>query len=268
MDYTEIMREITSLKREHGKLITNIVPGSMKTNVEFELLKKGEGLIALAREPYRMRGYFAAKDEKALKNLLQELPGNIMFEWIYRDENIIDNIMETAGLSHYATYIRYMRVWRKNPYLIPAVGREALLRELYNPDFGEYATEEDAEELFQLAQSVFDVNCDDVFTMEEWKEIIARREVLVGRVGGKIVACYVWRLEKNKLYSNISINVSSADVLYNLERRIFTEMWDKGIRVFYHWKNMNNVKAMRRERTMEGELVESVDIIYNAIYKS
>lgn len=268
MNYKDIMQELSNLKKEYGRLITNIVPGAMRQDSEYEILRRSDGMIVKACEPYRTRGYFAAKNEESLEVLMKDLPENIIFEWIYRDENVLEEIMERAGLSHYATFVRRTRVWRENPYRIAASGQNAFLQELYDPDFGEYAKPEDAKELWELSCSVFDVNCDDVFTIEEWEKIIARREVLVGRVGGRIVACYVWRLEGNKLYSNISINLSSADILYNLERRIFDEMWDRGIRVFYAWKNMENYKAMRREGATEGELLERMDVLYNAIYKS
>ncbi|MCH5252252.1 MAG: hypothetical protein J1F22_04700 [Lachnospiraceae bacterium] len=263
MTFENVLQQVTALKREYGRLLTNIVPGAMNRELEYELLREGAGIVVIAHEPYRKRGYFATKDEITLIGLLQGLPENIVFEWIYRDENVLEEIMEKAGIELYATYIRHTCVWDENPYETQARGN-ALLQELYEPDCGEYARMSDAKELCELSKSVFDVNCDDVFTVEEWQEIIARKEVLVYRENNKILSCYVWRLEGNKLYSNISINLGPANILYNLERRVLEEMWDKGVRVTCAWRNMRNKKAVQRM----GDLPERTQIMYNAIYKT
>lgn len=261
----DVMQRVASLKREYGKLLTNIIPGAMKQELEYELLREGAGIVVIAYEPYRKRGFFAAKDRETLEALLKDLPENIMFEWIYRDENILEGIMNRVNIQLYATYVRHMSVWSENPYRIPAKGGSALLlQEMYEPESGEYARESDAEELCELSKSVFDTNCDDVYTVEEWRELIAHREVLVSRGKEKILSCYAWHLEGNRLYSNIVINLGPANLLYNLERRIFDEMWDKGIRVFYVWRNMKNEKAFKRL----GALPERTDVLYNAIYRS
>lgn len=268
MEYRDVLQEISGKKKEYDRIISNVVLGAMRQDLSYELLNQKEGLLIIAHEPYRKRGYFVAGDEKMLVQMLKNSPSDIVFEWIYRGENILDSVMNQAGIPLYASYIRRMCTWNENPYRNPLPGKGTLLKEMYDPDCGEYAVKEDAEELYELSRSVFDANCDDVFTVKEWKNLIDRREVLVYRVKKKILACYVWRLEGSKLYSNISINFASADILYSLERRIFDEMWDSGIRVFYSWKNMKNKKAIRREEIWNKDFLKRTDFLYNAIYKS
>ena len=108
--------------------------------------------------------------------------------------------------------------------------------------------------------------CDDVFTLEQWDKIIERKECLLHRENGNIVTFYVWRLEGRKLYSNMVVNEGPANFSYNLERRIFEEMWSKGIRIFYAWYNIKNKKALKRGNEKTEELIKSKEIIYNDIY--
>ena len=97
-------------------------------------------------------------------------------------------------------------------------------------------------------------------------EIIERKECLLYRENGNIVTFYVWRLEGRKLYSNLVLNEGAANFSYNLERRIFEEMWEKGIRIFYAWYNVKNKKALKRGNANTDKLIKSNEIIYNDIY--
>lgn len=268
MSYEEIISEINRLKRRYGKLLTNVIPQALKKALGYQTIQREEGLIIIAQEPYRKRGYFAVKDEKTLMTLLKGLPHNVIFEWIYKDENLLEEIMYSANIKHYATYMRISRTWEANPYEVAEKGVRLLLQKRYDCSCGEYAVEEDAEELYELSKSVFDVNCDDVFTVEEWRKRILNKEVLIYREEKEIIACYVFRLEGKKLYSNIAINQGSADILYSMERRIFTEMWEKGIRVYYAWFDVKNKQAISRNFNNAKYLLSYENVIYNAIYQS
>lgn len=268
MDYEGVIEKIDSYRRKYGKCITNIILGAMKTEVKYDIIERESGLIIVGHEAHRKRGYFIAEDITELKKLLQDVPENVFFEWIYRDENILAEIEKDICLTLYETYFRISDVWAKNPYEVPIEGRRSILQEMYDSACGEYAVEQDAEELYNLSRSVFDTNCDDVFTVEEWKKRISEKEVLIYRENSKIVSCYVWRLEGRKLYSNISINRGAANILYNMERRIFTEMWEKGIRTYYAWYNTKNKKELARGNKNACKYILREDIIYNAIYQS
>ena len=268
MNYKEVIEKIDGYRREHGKSITNIILGAMRNDLKYDIIEKKNGLIIIGYEAHRKRGYFMAEDVMELKMLLQDMPRNIFFEWIYRDVNILKEVERDTSLTLYETYFRISDVWTKNPYEVPEEGRKRILQELYDSSCGEYAVEQDAEELYNLSKSVFDTNCDDVFTVEEWEKRILKKEVLVYREDNKITSCYVWRLEGRKLYSNISINLGAANILYNMERRIFTEMWKKGIRTYYAWYNEKNKKELARRNRNAYKYILREDIIHNAIYQS
>lgn len=266
MNDADIKKKVAEIKKQSKEFLSNIYPGKLDSG-DYDVIEQDGAIFVFVEEPFRKVGLFAAKDKETLVQILRGIPSGIMIEWIYRDENILKEIMEEAGIQEYTMYIRRTYTYCNNPYQIPESGKRKLLQDLYDPDRGEYPVDEDAEELYDLAQSVFDVNCDEIFSVEQWRDRIRKKEVLVYREADKIIACYVWRQEGKKLYSNISINTGPANCLYNLERRVFEQMWEKGIKTHYFWRN-NFRKKVRLHYETSIECIDKEDILYNMIYLS
>ena len=263
----DVKKKINVLKQSHGKLITNYYFGSIDDMQKAECLENDKALVFVVQEPFRKRVYFAAADPDACAVLLSQLPENSVLEYICQDDvNPLEPIFINGGMERYTSYIRATITYSENPYKVPEAGRRKLLQEMYDPEFGEYAGEEHAVQLYQITREVFDELCDDIFTLEKWKQIIADKECLLYCENGEIIAYFVYRLEGKKFYSNLSVNKGTADYLYNLERRVFEEMWNKGIRTFYSWVNEDNAKALRRENEMAKKYLKSRHDIYNFIY--
>ncbi len=274
----EVKEKMRALKKNFGKMQTNFYPGIVDDELEAECYENEKALVFIVQEPNRKRAFFAYAEEDSCKKLLPMLPAGTITESVSRTEtNPIEHIFKDSGMERYALYCRVTSCYSENPYLIPEKGRRQLLQEMYDPACGEYAKEEDVAELYELTRETFDPLCDDVFTLEQWKEIVARNECLYHREAGKIVAFYVWRLEGKKLYSNMAVNEGPANYLYNLERRIFEEMWNKGIRIFYAWINCANTKALRRgnedavkalQKEDKGttKIIKPQEIIYNHVF--
>ena len=81
-----------------------------------------------------------------------------------------------------------------------------------------------------------------------------------------IVTYYVFKKEGKKLYSNISLNLGPANFLYNIERRIFDECWEEGMRTNYWWVSMNNEPAMTRMNKDHMKSVQHASFLYNDIF--
>ena len=234
MIFSEVKQKINTLKKNTKGYITNFYPGLVDDKQEVEFMENEQAIVFIiqSREP----------------------------------TNPLEEVFDRGNMNAYATYIRKTECYVDNPYQIPGTGRRALLSEMYDPNCGEYPTMEAAEELDALHRQVFDPLCDDMYTIDEWKEKIDKKEILVYRENGKIMAYYCFCLEGRKLYSNISVNTGNANILYNMERRIFEEMWDRGIRVYYAWFNEKNDKALRRENKNAITCIKSRELLYNFIY--
>ena len=176
-------------------------------------------------------------------------------------------MIRAIGAENYAKYNRVTTTFSENPYLSKEKGRRALLQEMYNPNRREYPVVQDAEEIFDLCMDVFDPTIDEIFSVEDWRRTIENKECVIVRENGKIVTLYKWRIEGKKLYGNISVNLGAANLLYDLERSVFDEYWEKGIRTMYAWINCSNNKALKRGPGYEREIVKARNVLYDTIYK-
>ena len=245
MNIQEVKIVITDLKRKFGKLYSNIIWTDLTLHEIVEIYENEKGLVFVIAEEKRNKIFYAVTDISILKELLMQIQRTAVLEYHYKDINDMDDVFLVAGLIHYANYIRVTSTYLEKPCW-GGSKRQDMLNELYNPDCGEYPVLEDVEELDQLTRTNFDPLIDDVFSLEEWKNIIQNKECFVIKENGKIVTYYVWRREGKKLYSNMSLNLGPANYMYNLERRVFETMWNEGIRTFYAWYNEENTRAIKR----------------------
>ncbi len=268
MKFIDIQKRIDELKKKEGKLVSNIIFSQIDSEEEAEALWDEKGVVFIVQEPNRKRAYYAVSDTSVLISLLHKVESGVVLECIHQKEmiNEMEKFILESGFSFYKKYIRVTICYNENPHKIPEKGRRKLLQELYDPACGEYPSIEDARELYELTKETFDPLTDDVFTIDVWKSIIRKKECLVYREQGKIISYYVWRLEGKKLYSNISVNQGPANYLYNMERRAFETMWDKGIRVYYAWFDMENSKALTRYNKNSEKCITSIKQIFNSIY--
>lgn len=249
-------QEMTRIKRENGSVITNFTMASAEEEACEKVYKAESYYATLYKDIDKYVLCFAVASLDDLHNLIEMIPANTVINVVYRKDCELHDFLISEGLLLHATYQRTSIRYKSNPYLQPEKSkRRQILPKMYDPHCGEYPNEEDAQELDDLCRTVFDPLCDDMFSIEEWKEKIRNKEILVYRDEGKITAYYLFRQEGKKLYSNMSVNIGAANTLYNMERRIFEEMWDKGIRTFYGWGNLSNKKAKKHAMQSEAVLV-------------
>ncbi len=263
----EINNKIREMKKNATRetLLSNYMPDKMRDVNELKVWYNNNGLVMLKENAYTEEAFFVANEGEALIALLQMLPEKTMIECLYRERNGLLPICERAGFQLHATFERTTITYEENPYLIPAKGKRKLLQEYYDPDCGEYATVEDIQQLDVLHKQAFDIYGDDVFSFEEWNQIIQNKECMVYKENGSILSYFVWKVEGKKLYSNVSYNASAANILYNMERRVFEKCWEQGIRTLYFWVKRENIRAMNR---VDREPIEGAKIglpLYNDI---
>ena len=130
---------------------------------------------------------------------------------------------------------------------VPEGGTARLLYDMYQPDCGVYAEEQDVLQIHELLLKNFDPKADHIFSREELLQMVKKKEIMVYKLGSKIESFFIYRREGKKLYCAFSYNNASADILYSLERRVKEiEYGENGIRMNYAWYNAENKKALRR----------------------
>lgn len=234
----------TQLRRRYGKVITNYLTYEPGLDAELQI-EVEDGCATIVKKKDMNIMYFMAATEQTFRQLVDQMPSNTVVNFAYKnkEEDELELWAIHANLSKHATYRRTTLHYISNPYLEPEVPRRRILQKMYDPSCGEYPTLKDIPQMDSLWRELFDPLCDDVFSYEQWSEMVENKEILVYREAGEIIAAYVFHFQGRKLYSNTSMNLGGANILYNMERRIFQEAWDKGIRVFYGWGNLDNVRA-------------------------
>lgn len=267
MKIREIRERIRELKKAYKKIVTNFYPGVLHDEQEADLFDDELAIVFVVQESNRKRAFFAFADQASLIGLLLKIPTGTMMEYIYSErENPLETMFLDGEMVRYSSYIRITTCYSDNPYLFPETRQQKLLAHMYDPNCGEYAQEADADQLYRMTKETFDPLCDDVFSREDWQRIIRNKECILYREEGEIIAYYVYRVEGNKVYSNMSVNRGAANYLYNIERRIFEKMWDAGIRTFYCWINQKNSKSLKHMRNNNKTYIKSRQKIFNYIY--
>lgn len=272
MEMNDIINFCNALRKK-GDYYSNMVvrQSPLQVQSDYEVTQTENAIMFVETSNSGKRNlFFAASGKEALIDILSRVKEpDIAVSYIYRKkpDSEIREMFSEAGLSLYATYVRITTKYKGNPYLVEdKKPRRRILQEMYDAACGEYPSENDAEEIYEINMRNFDPISDDIFTIDEWREKIRKQEVLVYREEGKIVSYYNWRLEGNKLYGNISVNEGPANILYNLERRIFERYWEEGIRVFYAWFNVKNDKVLRRHNENAKVTIVTQQFIYQDIF--
>lgn len=268
MYFEEINAKMKEIRSQNRAYISNMVYSKLEKEKDYSVVCHKSVMAVLNEEKYRTSALFIAADENALQKLLQELPEKTYIEDFHKEPvNEKESLFVENGFENYAKYNRVTTTFSENPYLSKEKGRRALLQEMYNPNRREYPVVQDAEEIFDLCMDVFDPTIDEIFSVEDWRRTIENKECVIVRENGKIVTLYKWRIEGKKLYGNISVNLGAANLLYDLERSVFDEYWEKGIRTMYAWINCSNNKALKRGPGYEREIVKARNVLYDTIYK-
>lgn len=274
MKMNDIMN-VCSMLRKKGGYHSNIVAmqSLLQHPGDFDVIQTENAIMFVETgNNGRKNLYFAASGEEAMIDILSRgREPDIVVSYLYREEpdSDIRELFSKAGLTLYAEYVRFLQKYSDNPYLLEVKNpRRKILQEMYDPACGEYPAESDAEEIYEIHMRNFDTISDDIFTIGEWKEKIRKKEVLVYREDGKIIAYYNWKLEGNKLYNNVIVNEGPANIMYNLERRVFEKYWDQGIRIFYFWVNNKNSKQLRRDNLNDELVIVTQQFLYQDIFCS
>lgn len=267
MRLDQINVAIGEIKSLGGNGISNIVYSKLSRHQEYETISIEGAIAILVPEAYRTTAFFVASGEEQLCRLLQKLPQGVYIETFHKMRwDGVGKLLKKAGFSCYASYVRETVTYIKNPYEFPIGERELLLGKFYDQNMGEVPKIEDAEAIFSLCMQTFDPVIDDVFSVEEWRNVIRNRECLMIRSNTKIVTLYKWRVEGKKLYSNVLINLGPANLAYNLQRKVFDSCWREGIRTIYSWINVDNKKSLERRLDNNLEIISGRNYLYQSIY--
>lgn len=243
MKINEIMEFITCLRKTKKKVITNYYLSLQKSKEDFVTWKSESSIVFCAQENKVLRCYFASTDVEELNTLLEKVPEGAVLDYVVKGK--MENFSwEKSGFEHYKTQIRHTTPDLLAPH--PKTEREQFLEQLYQEDFGEFATAEDADELYDLLYQIFDYRVSRLPSKEELLEQIGKNWVLLYRENGEIVSFLMYQMEGKKYYGYQIYNAGTADISYNLNKRALSYAIEHyGAKSSYSWTNIDNRAANR-----------------------
>ena len=206
------------------------------------------------------RVYFISFDLKVLAEELMYFPKSSILDYICKEENPLENVFNNGGFRKIASYTRKSINFKTEGKEFKRSHSE-ILDSYYDETVGEYAVEENAEEIVQLLDEVFDKDMDHIPSVEDIRRYARNKWILIYRNKEKIRALYIFQIQGKKFYSNISYNSMPAIVLYCLEKRAHMDVVNNyDVTMKYSWINTNNEKSLRRN-------ILNFDGVYTYIYK-
>lgn len=245
MNSREVMTEITKRKEIGVKAASNFFPSAAMEQIEFQTLLGKKTVVFWGNDSTATRVYFHSSDAKELTQLLQEVPSNTVLDYVCKDGLLPRQEIEAAGYRLYASYCK-RQISMDKLDLEPKSRKDRLLYDMYKPDCGDYAVEDDLPLIQELLVRVFEPKVDHLYKEDELKEMIKKKEILLYKVKNHIESLYIYKTEGKCLYSAYSYNNATADILYSLERRAREKAREKGVKFMYAWFNEDNYKALRR----------------------
>lgn len=217
-------------------------------------------LFSYCDEKEVRRVYFVSYDLHELSEELIYFPKDSILDYICKGANLLDKVFNDGGFRQIAAYTR------KSINLLTdgkdfKRSHSEVLDAYYDETIGEYATENDAEEITELLDNVFNKDVDHIPSVNEIREYTKKKWVLIYRLAGKIRSLYIYQIRGRKFYSNFSYNSLPAIVLYCLEKRAHMEAVNNyDVIIKYSWINTNNDRSLKRN-------ILKYDDMYTYIYK-
>lgn len=243
MGFNSIADKMRSIKKQRRPVISNYYNTYHGSESLFDVEESDDTLIFCIWEEKVYRLFYYSCNAGELGQMLEILPKGTIADCITKVPEDEFPWLEKGGFCRYGVFERYYH-WAEDKFETPEV-----LLELYDENCGEYAVSEDAEELLQIIYREFDYKTNHLFSMEELKNLISKKQVLVKKLDDIIVSIFIYKIEGKKYYANLVYNELSADISYNLETKAFNyarEHYD--INYIYAWYDHENKRAMRRNR--------------------
>lgn len=245
MKIQDIMQFISSLRKSKKKVLTNYFLSCQNSKDDFQTWQGDESIVFCVQEEKLIRCYFASTDLMELNQLLGMVPAGTVMDYIAKEKIEEFSWTEGAGFKHYTTLVRYT-----NPNIYeekPKTKKDLILEQFYDESIGEFATEEDAEELYELLYEVFDYRVSRLPSMQQLIEMIEKKWVLLYREKGRILSFLIYQIEGRKYYGYQIYNEGTADITYNLECKAIQyakATWQ--IKSVYAWAEIGNKIANDR----------------------
>lgn len=251
MKIREIVKVISDLRKTRKLFVSNYYSSLQNSEKDFVTWKTDSSIVFCDQEENLLRCYFASIDLQDLNTLFEKVPSDAVMDYIVKKEISEFSWVNDKLFRYYTTLVRHT-----NPFFGEEHEKskhELFMEQFYEENFGEFATEKDAEELYQMLYQIFDYRVSRLPSMEELTEFIRKNWVLLYRENEEIIAFLMYQIEGKKYYGYQIYNSGTADITYNLERRAVEYAREHyGVNSSYAWTEIGNLGANKRAGKCDG----------------
>jgi hypothetical protein len=238
LSLADIMEGITRVRRHaSASMLTNWF-GNLHSAGPFPALITEDTLLFLDADRDFRHVLFASTSPAALDRLLQCCPHGGIYALDYLTKALgheWEEVFLRNGFIRRANYQRIASVFPK----FPPVRGETL-----------FAREDEAEYVYQLLPQVFDRYLDHLPSIEQVREMIRDRRVLVNRMDRDISGLFIFQIHGQRAHLNYwwSHPAASPNAGLELLIRAYHEMGLRAIRAVHAWVNVINDRVIRIHR--------------------
>lgn len=236
-----ILRKVTTLKKEKTSYYTSNIFGIQDSISNIEENEHAIAFVFLDKTVKRVQ--FAANDGDSLKEVLERMPVPSGIEYIGNElDEITKKAIVDAGYRFEGDYVRRIiknlkdDIYVNIPDKFKGVDCESNYR---------YATQEDAEAIYKMLYETFSPFTSHLVNMEELKEQIDKREVVVAPPEGPITGLLTFWYQGRKLYMEHAINRGESVNMHSMYFSVLEKAAKDGINVCDTWVEINNIPSMK-----------------------
>ncbi len=215
MKHDQLMSFIHALRKTKKKLVTNYYLTYQNSQQDFETWIGENSVVFCVQEENLVRCFFASTDMEELNHLLANVPEGAVMDYISREEMRQFPWVDSGIFEHYTTLMRHTNSNFSEES--PKSKRSLFLEQFYDESIGEFARQEDAEELYDMLYKIFDYRVSRLPSRQQLSDMIDKNWVLLYRENDRIVAFLMYQIEGRKYYGYQIYNEGTADITYNLE---------------------------------------------------
>ena len=238
-----LLEVLDSLKREHGKLITNsfrCFPSELDRI--WRVIYNSKALIILITDNGVIRIEFFATDITDLKGLVDELPtGEYDLEFLYRKENPYLSSFMSLGFELYKTMMRYC-----NYDIGRTLEENKLQLDVYRP-LKDYVVLDQMQflKIKHLLFDAFDPRISHIPCDEDLHCFIDNGEFLGITIGDQLATLLQRKLENRRFYINQVINTSEPIFVHSIMIDELEKYVKSGGKYVYSWIASDNTASIR-----------------------
>ncbi|MCM1232283.1 MAG: hypothetical protein NC489_19335 [Ruminococcus flavefaciens] len=245
----EILQQTHKINRQNRRIWTNYYHNYSSSSLLFDVIEGESTIVFGIQEGSIYRVFYYSYDNKELANCLKQTPNGAVIDIVTKEKDLNSGWLLSAGFLPYAVYGRFGHVLHTYEEELKQMTSQRMAP-FYNENYGECATESDIKEIQDLIFDTFDEHADHLhFLSKELRSLIKKKWIWIQRDDGKICCIFIYNIQGKKIYYNLSINKSSADVLYSIQRKVLLNaITEFHVTYAYGWISLKNKSALKRNQ--------------------